>query len=250
MKGVLQLPDAASGLQMMSSEREELTGKSPKDTGGTVPEGDPWEAAYLRFETHEQEIQKFIKRLRKLGAGECRRDSEIVELFCGRGNGLHALERLGFTQLEGVDLSPRLLARYRGKAKCYEADCRQLPFANESKDILIVQGGLHHLLNLPQDLERTLVEMHRVVRKDGRLMIVEPWSTPFLTVAHLVSENHVARRLSNKLDALAVMTHYERRTYEQWLSQPRVISRLVHSHFASLMESFAWGKWNFLGKPV
>jgi hypothetical protein len=81
------------------------------------------------------------------------------------------------------------------------------------------------------------------------LIIVEPWSAPFLTVAHLVSENHVARRLSNKLDALAVMTHYERRTYEQWLSQPTVILRLVHSHFVPLMEWFAWGKWNFLGTP-
>ena len=110
-----------------------------------------------------------------------------MELFCGRGNGLHALEQLGFTRLEGVDLSGRLLAQYRGKAKCYEADCRKLPFADRSKDILIVQGGLHHLPDLPEDLEKTLAEMHRVVRKNGRLVIVEPWRTPFLTVAHLVS---------------------------------------------------------------
>jgi SAM-dependent methyltransferase len=244
----------------MPAERKEPIALSQIDTGGTIlqpgpqagmgPEADPWEAAYLRFETPEQEIQKFIRRLHHLGAEEWPRDSEIVELFCGRGNGLHALERLGFTQLEGVDLSPRLLAKYRGNAKCYEADCRELPFANESKDILIVQGGLHHLLNLPEDLERTLAEMHRVVRKNGRLMIVEPWRTPFLTVAHLVSENRVARRLSHKLDALAVMTHYERRTYEQWLSQPKMISGLAHRHFAPLKERFAWGKWNFLGKPA
>src|SRR5580700_4855758 len=79
---------------------------------------DPWEAAYLRFETPEQEIQKFVSRLRKLGADQWPRDAEIVELFCGRGNGLNALERLGFTRLEGVDLSPRLIAEYRGLAKC------------------------------------------------------------------------------------------------------------------------------------
>jgi hypothetical protein len=40
-------------------------------------------------ETPEQEIQQFIKRLRKLGAGEWPRSSEIVELFCGRDNGLN-----------------------------------------------------------------------------------------------------------------------------------------------------------------
>src|ERR1700733_5234439 len=85
---------------------------------------DPWEAAYLRFETPEQEIQKFIGRLKKLGAEGWPKNAEIVELFCGRGNGLNALERLGFSNVEGVDLSPRLLAQYRGSATCTQGDCR------------------------------------------------------------------------------------------------------------------------------
>jgi len=83
---------------------------------------DPWEAAYLRFETPEEEIQKFIGRLTRLGASQWPRDAEIVELFCGRGNGLIALQRLGFTRLEGVDLSPRLLAQFKGSAKCTVAE--------------------------------------------------------------------------------------------------------------------------------
>src|SRR5690349_24204483 len=120
---------------------------------------DPWEAAYLRFETPEEEIHKFIGRLNRLGARQWPRDAEIVELFCGRGNGLVALQRLGFTRLEGVDLSPRLIAQYKGTANCIVADCRKLPFADRSKDVLIVQGGLHHLPNLPADLEQTFSEM-------------------------------------------------------------------------------------------
>ena len=71
-----------------------------------------WEAAYERFETPRQEIEKFTRRLRRIGAAGWPRDAKIVELFCGRGNGLHALSNLGFTHLEGVDLSPRLVARY------------------------------------------------------------------------------------------------------------------------------------------
>ena len=141
---------------------------------------DPWEAAYLRFETPEQEIRKFIGRLENLGAREWPRDAEIVELFCGRGNGLHALERLGFSHIEGVDLSPRLLAQYRGAATCSEGDCRNLSFPDQSKDVLIVQGGLHHLPVLPDDLEQTIAEMHRVLKQNGRVMVVEPWRTPFL----------------------------------------------------------------------
>jgi ubiquinone/menaquinone biosynthesis C-methylase UbiE len=215
----------------------------------SVASPDPWEAAYLRLETPEQEIRKFVRRLVKLGAAEWPRNAEIVELFCGRGNSLHALHQLGFQHLQGVDLSPRLLAQYQGPAICTVGDCRHLPFADHSKDILIVQGGLHHLQNLPEDLDQTFAEMHRVLVKNGRVMLVEPWSTPFLTFAHWLSENRLARLASRKLDALAVMVHYERRTYEQWLSQPQVITNLAHTYFAPLNESFAWGKWNFVATP-
>lgn len=210
---------------------------------------DPWEAAYLRFETPQQEIQKFIARLRKLGANAWPRDAEIVELFCGRGNGLHALQQLGFIRVEGVDLSPRLIAQYKGPAKCTVADCRRLPFADHTKDVLIVQGGLHHLPTLPEDLDRTFSEMQRVLRKDGNVLFVEPWLTPFLKFVHAVSENPLARRLSNKMDALATMIEHEKRTYEQWLTQPDVIAKLARTHFTPLYEFFAWGKWNFVGKP-
>ncbi len=211
---------------------------------------DPWEAAYLRFETPEQEIQKFIGRLEKLGVAEWSRQAQVVELFCGRGNGLHALRKLGFTNVEGYDFSPRLLAEYHGDAKCHVSDCRSLPLANESRDILIVQGGLHHLPKLPDDLEQTLVEIHRVLRKGGRLVLVEPWLTPFLRLVHLVCGISPMRRLSPKLDALATMIHYERQTYEQWLTQPDLIVGLVRARFAPVQQSFGWGKWSFVGTPL
>ena len=234
---------------MRDTERDELSTGLEYATKSAVP-ADPWEAAYLRFETPEQEIRKFVKRLRALGVNKWPRDAEIVELFCGRGNGLRALQSLGFTRVEGVDLSARLVAQYQGNARCYVGDCRQLPFADQSKDALIVQGGLHHLLSLPDDLERTLAEMHRVLRKDGRVVLVEPWLTPFLRFAHFACESPTARRLSNKVDALAVMIQHERRTYEQWLSQPDVILQVVRKHFVPIQQSVAWGKWSFVGKPA
>jgi len=210
---------------------------------------DPWESAYLRFETPEEEIGKFIGRLNRLGAAQWPRDTEIVELFCGRGNGLIALERLGFTRLEGVDLSPRLIAEYRGPAKCIVADCRKLPFEARSKDVLIVQGGLHHLPNLPPDLEQTFEEMQRVLRKDGRVLFVEPWRTPFLDFIHFVSGIPMIRRLSDKMDAFATMVENELRTYKRWLNQPELIRKVAHHHFVPVRESIASGKWNFVGMP-
>ena len=234
--------------KMPTSQAETPENKTNSQTQNTLSL-DPWEAAYLRFETPEEEIQKFIRRLTRLGAPQWPRDAEIVELFCGRGNGLIALQRLGFTRLEGVDLSPRLLAQFKGFAKCRVADCRKLPFADRSKDVLIVQGGLHHLPTLPDDLDQTFSEMQRVLRTNGRVMFVEPWRTPFLTFVHLISEISPVRRISNKMDAFATMIEYEIRTYEQWLGQPELIKRIAHAHFVPDHEYFAWGKWNFLGTP-
>ena len=209
---------------------------------------DPWEAAYLRFETPEEEIRKFMERLRRLGVNQWPRETNVVELFCGRGNGLHALARLGFRNIEGVDLSPRLLAEYRGEARCYAGDCRELLFAEQSKDAAIVQGGLHHLPVLPDDLERVFAELKRVLRPSGRVVFVEPWLTPFLRFVHGVSENLLVRRLSVKLDALATMIDYERQTYENWLGRPQEISQLARRYFEPELETFAWGKWDFVGR--
>ncbi len=210
---------------------------------------DAWETAYARFETPEEEVRKFRRRLRRLGADNWPSNSEIVELFCGRGNGLRALTELGFANVEGADLSPALLALYQGSAKCVICDCRELVFDDQSKDILIVQGGLHHLAKLPHDLERTFSEMRRVLRKDGRVILLEPWRTPFLSFVHAVSRNSVARRLWDKVDAFATMVEHEKRTYEQWLNNPRMILRLSLAYFQPVFQSFSYGKWWFVGKP-
>jgi|SRR5215813_10250887 len=208
-----------------------------------------WEAAYQRFETPEQEIRKFVSRLRKLGADGWSREAQVVELFCGRGNGLHALNRLGFRQVEGVDLSPTLTAQYKGPGRVYVSDCRELPFDDASKDIAIVQGGLHHLSSL-EDLQKTLSEIRRVLRPGARLVVVEPWLTPFLRLVHALCGVGLVRRCSRKFDALAVMIEHERTTYEQWLGQPRAIMALLEEHFRTECRLIGWGKLALVGRKA
>jgi SAM-dependent methyltransferase len=209
-----------------------------------------WEEAYVRFETPDEEIDKFTKRLRGLGESEWKREAKIVEIFCGRGNGLKALEGLGFTSLEGVDISGALLSRYDGPAKMFEADCRRLPFENESKDIIIVQGGLHHLPKLPADLDETFGEIRRVLRPEGKFVMVEPWSSPFLHLVHFVSDIYLMRMISTRLDAFATMTHYESTTYFNWLTCPSMISGLLQKNFKEDFRSLKWGKIHFVGIPI
>ena len=209
---------------------------------------DPWETAYARFETPAQEIRKFTRRLNELGAPSWPQASEIVELFCGRGNGLHALGELGFTKLEGVDLSASLIAQYDGSAKLYVCDCRGLPFGAQSKDIVIIQGGLHHLKKLPGDLEQTLSEAARVLRNGGLFVAIEPWLTPFLVFVHCVCRSKLARHMVPKVDALATMIDHERETYEQWLAQPQTIVNLYGRFFSAELSLGRWGKYIYVGR--
>ena len=209
---------------------------------------DSWEAAYLRFESPQEEIRKFIGRLKFMGAMKWPRNAKIVELFCGRGSGLRALHKLSFTDVEGIDLSPSLAAEYAGPGNILVGDCRHLPFEDASKDILIVQGGLHHLPLFPHDLDRVLAEGGRVLSKDGLLVVVEPWATLFLSVTHALCRSQTIRTLSPKIDALASMIHYERETYEHWLSQPRLILESLHRVFRCERCHFKWGKIYFAGR--
>jgi hypothetical protein len=70
-------------------------------------------SSVFAFRNAKEEVLEFIGRLNRLGARQWHRDAEIVKLFCGRGNGLVALQRLGFTRLEGVDLSRDCLPNTR-----------------------------------------------------------------------------------------------------------------------------------------
>jgi SAM-dependent methyltransferase len=214
----------------------------------TAPQSDAWEAAYVRFETPQQEVQKFVRRLRRLGASGWSRDAAIVELFCGRGNGLHALEQLGFTRLIGIDLSARLVALYDGQAARCVADCRLLPLRDASHEVAIVQGGLHHLPQLARDLPRVADEVWRILRPGGLFVVVEPWLTPFLQLVHRVGCSPLGRRAWGRMDALATMIEHERDTYAAWLGQPDLVTATLSARFAPQTDRRRFGKLVFVGR--
>jgi ubiquinone/menaquinone biosynthesis C-methylase UbiE len=201
---------------------------------------DAWERAYRDFETPDQEVRKFERRLRALGADKLARSSRVLEICCGRGNAIQAWERFGFHPVVGLDLSEALLRLHSGGARVV-GDIRAMPVARESQDIVAVHGGLHHLPSL-DDLDLTLREMHRVLKSDGYALIVEPWSTPFLILVHAVSRQTLARRMSKKVDAFERMYELEHTTYDAWLGNADRILSILTAYLQPITLHRRWGK--------
>lgn len=126
-------------------------------------------------------------------------------------------------------------------------DCRYLPFEDESFDIVIVQGGLHHLPTLPDDLCSVITSVQRVLVPGGRLVVVEPWMTPFLRLVHTVAFSPW-RHLWSKLDAFATMVEEEWSTYERWLSMPCVLAPILQGGFRVERWGVSYGKLEYVGR--
>jgi SAM-dependent methyltransferase len=210
-------------------------------------EATAWEQAYLRFETPTEEQRKFTRRLRGAGADQWLRDALILDLFSGRGGGARALRGLGFSRVVSLDLSPVLLRGRTDTSECSVADCRSLPIATHTADIAIVQGGLHHLPRIPDDLSDTAREVARVLKPRGLFVVVEPWSTPFLAMVHCICRSRLARRAYRKIDALATMIELERPTYERWLAKGTTIISELDRYFERRMLSTRLGKLYYVG---
>ena len=213
-----------------------------------VPTDPVWEAAYARFETPRQERAKFRSRLRLMGAETWEKDLRVVELFCGRGNGLHALAEMGFANVEGVDLSGPLLAAYAGPARLYQGDCRRLGFPSASRDVAVIHGGLHHLPDFPQGLADILPEIQRILVPGGRFAFVEPWLTPFLRGVHGLCGLPWLRRIWPRLDALAAMIEGEKSVYFPWLEGGSAILPLLDRHFVAQKRQASLGKLLYVGR--
>jgi len=112
---------------------------------------------------------------------------DILDLATGSGDVLFALRQgLGDqARLSGLDFCEPMLEQARAKRQTKEleegdnqfilGDCLDLPFADESFDLITIAFGLRNLA----DRAKGLSEMRRVLRPGGRLIVLE-FSQPYL----------------------------------------------------------------------
>lgn len=105
----------------------------------------------------------------------------ILDLGCGPGASAFALARvLRSSNVDGVDIAPRMIARARrhhaesfahlSNLRFHEGDATDLPWPNESFDVVVG----HSFLYLVGDRDHVLRQARRVLKPNGTLLLLEP----------------------------------------------------------------------------
>lgn len=139
-----------------------------------------WPVAYdlvlrLAWGRSEQRYRSELLRLARLREGE-----SVLDVGCGTGTLAIAAKRwIGQAgKVVAIDASPRMVARARRKAAAAAVDvefkimaAEALPFLDATFDAVFSTTVLHCL---PEDARRRAIhEMHRVLKPEGRLLVVD-----------------------------------------------------------------------------
>lgn len=138
-------------------------------------------------------------------------DLRILDIGCGTGQfAARALAHLPNAQVWGLDLSGGMLQRagartgnFDGRLHLVQGDSQRLPFADDSFDAVTCSHSFHHYPR--QDC--VLAEMHRVLRPDGRLLLIDGdrdrlWGWFVFDVLVVMVEGPVKHRTGNDLRQL------------------------------------------------
>lgn len=120
------------------------------------------------FDDFDQEIQNDCK------------DKNILDYGCGIGLNTEKYLKYLPKKITGIDISEISLQKARKRVKLYENqkvefkqdNCENLSLENESFELVYGTGVLHHL-----KLDLAIKEIARVLKKDGKIIFVEPLGT-------------------------------------------------------------------------
>jgi 2-polyprenyl-6-hydroxyphenyl methylase/3-demethylubiquinone-9 3-methyltransferase len=123
----------------------------------------------------------------ELLGGESLNGHRVLDVGCGTGAfSLRALER--GAMVASLDIGPQLLARARAKGvpRVVAGDAMILPFADARFDVVLSSECIEHTA----DPQRAVVEMLRVLRPGGRLVLTCPnrfwhWSVTLANTLNL-----------------------------------------------------------------
>ncbi len=178
---------------------------------------------------------RFYRRdaLRRAGL---QRGMQLLDVASGTGLMIKAALELGVdpAQVTGVDPSRGMLARNRERnpVTLLEGTGEALPCADATFDFVCLGYALRHV----EDLRKLFSEFHRVLRPEGRILILEitrPHSTVAYHLMRLYMQKLVPRLgwLRRRNRSTARLMQYYWATIEECVPPPVILSALEASGF-------------------
>ena len=178
----------------------------------------------------------------KIVADNLSENSKVLDVAIGTAD--LSLELLRFapeTHIVGIDLSEEMMKLGRvkvekkglqNKVEFVHGSALNMPFEDESFDVVMCAFGVRNF----SDLDKGLKELYRVLRKDGRLLILE-FSYPsnrFVAFFYDLYFSHVMPFLGRLLSRDKTAYTYLNRSVKGFVWGEKMLERLRQAGFVSL----------------
>ena len=132
--------------------------------------------------THQNKYYKALHALQKDFLKDLEIETnlkDVLDYGCGTGNFAEKVKSFNPKKIVAVDISEEAIKKARKNLKINSEkiefrveNCEKLNLNSDSFDVAYGGGILHHL-----DLNKSLEELKRILRKDGKIIFVEPLAT-------------------------------------------------------------------------
>ncbi len=161
-----------------------------------------------------------------LDAGQPRRGQHVLDLAAGTGTSSVPFARVGcFVAATDISLGMLAHGRQRRPELAFVAgDALQLPFADDSFDVVTISFGLRNVA----DPLAACADMLRVTRPGGRLVVCE-FSTPVWSPFRLLYENYLVAaipRIARLVSSNPVAYEYLAESIQAWPDQQGLAEQL------------------------
>jgi len=128
---------------------------------------------YGSFESESDLWEEGQKRFVKMFFSEEDRQKTILDIACGDGVGLRQFRKLGFNRVVGVEFNPKKKQKAAETGyRVYGWDMHNLcRFRAKTFDIVYSSHTLEHAY----DIKKVVGEIYRVLKDDGKLVVVLPY---------------------------------------------------------------------------